>query len=132
MTFLSLAPVTSESYKERQQTQGKSSVTSQRHDCTISAARPSEGRKQLRFLKLGHHDGDWSEDALDVDQVTPSPMTFLSLAPVASESYIRQQSFHRHDSTASEASTSSEGSKGLRFLKLGHKDGDWSEEVVDV
>lgn len=78
-------------------------------------------------------------------------MNFLSLAPVASASHSQQTAakpaieasvltteecvLQRADSTSSEgsnASTSSEGAKQMRFLKLGHSDGDWSEEVIEA
>lgn len=154
MTFLSLAPVASDSYaQQQQQTERKPSVSStakpsslHRHNSTSSeaSASSSEAFKQMRFLKLGHQDGDWSEYP-----AIPPPMNFLSLAPVASDSYAQHAqeterkssvspaaepfTFHRHDSTSSDASaSSSEGASRMRFLKLGHKDGDWSEDVIEV
>lgn len=79
-----------------------------------------------------------------------APMNFLSLAPVASASYsppttaksatdestakIEELALQRANSTGSDtsdASTSTEDPKQLRFLKLGHSDGDWSEEVIE-
>lgn len=79
------------------------------------------------------------------------PMTFLSLAPVASASYTLQNSpktannevtkaeeiesaLLRANSTSSDSSDSNggEAAKQRRFLKLGHKDGDWSEEVIEA
>jgi len=77
------------------------------------------------------------------------PMNFLSLAPVGSGSHSQQtvaksptnaasvstveHLILRANSTSSESSdTSNSGAKQMRFLKLGHSDGDWSEEVIDA
>lgn len=76
-------------------------------------------------------------------------MNFLSLAPVASTSQqnvaklatgvadldTKEFMIQRANSTGSESSdtsTSSESVKQVRFLKLGHSDGDWSEEVIEA
>jgi len=84
---------------------------------------------------------------------TSYSMTFLSLAPVASPSTSLQASTKtpvteeskaeaveatlvRANSTGSDTSDIStsggEGAKQMRFLKLGHHDGDWSEEVIEA
>lgn len=72
------------------------------------------------------------------------PTDFLSLSPVASPSNVKQNSTQLpiEESnaetakptilrTSSDASVASDSGKQMRFLKLGHHDGDWSEEVIE-
>jgi len=79
MTFLSLAPVASASYQQatskpvvkeasKAEEIEPAAFTSTRHNSTssnISDISTGEGAKQIRFLKLGHHDGDWSEEVIE-------------------------------------------------------------------
>jgi len=70
VTFLSLAPVASASYEqastkipapEDSTFTRANSTSSENSDITTSDA----SAKQRRFLKLGHHAGDWSEEVIE-------------------------------------------------------------------